>query len=301
MKRLNRVCAFLRQMRTLPLTWLSLSRGTQLLLVALSYGLGIAGLWLLFPPTHNGATMYLPVVCACWLFRYRGLLVSLVLNGIAFQLTYLFLLRGLLPDSDFVEGAFIGFGTSLGLGLVICWLRTAVDSAHVARRQALAVEHARLRIVLREHEVSLAYEQQSKINALKDQFLLNVNHELRTPLTVLGGTLELLARHHESLDSITRAQILKNALASQAELVALVDRVMDATRVMGDIPVANAEAVNVKHLLQEVLAHLAQELAAYKICLQVPEQVMVWADPQVPTSSAAQSACQYLQICSHAD
>ena len=140
MKRLDRAHAFLRQIRTLPLTWLSLSRGAQLLLVALSYVLGIVGLWLLFPPTRNGASMFLPIVCACWLFRYPGLLISMVLNGVAFQLTYLFLLRGLLPDSDFVEGALIGFSTSLILGVVVCWLRTAVDAAHLARRQALATE-----------------------------------------------------------------------------------------------------------------------------------------------------------------
>ena len=134
--------------------------------------------------------------------------------------------------------------------------------------------------MLREHEISLAYEQQRKINALKDQFLLNVNHELRTPLTVLGGSLELLIARHESFDPKTRAQMLKNALASQAELVAMVDSVMDATQIVSDIPVANAEAVNVMHLLQEVLAYLAQELAAYTICLHIPEQLMVWADPQ---------------------
>ena len=69
-----------------------------------------------------------------------------------------------------------------------------------------------------------------------------------------------------------RAQMLKEALASQEELVALVDRVLDATKVVGDIPVANAEAVNVQHLLQEVLAHLASgDLASYTLHLQVSE------------------------------
>src|SRR6202043_2111667 len=77
-----------------------------------------------------------------------------------------------------------------------------------------------------------------------------------------------------------RAQMLKEALASQEELVALVDRMLDTIKVVGDIPVASLEAVNVKHLLQEVLAHLARELADYTICLQVPERVMVWVDPQ---------------------
>src|SRR5579859_5642729 len=190
MKHLDRVRAFLLQIRTFPLSWLSLSGGKRLLIVTLSYGMGIAGLWLLFPLVHNGASMYLPIVSACWLFRYRGMLVSLVLNGVAFQLTFLFLLRGELPDQAFVEGGIIGFGTSLGLGLVVCWLRTAVDHVRVARQQALAAEQARLLTVLRERQATLAYEQQCKINEMKDQFLLNVSHELQTPLTALGGFLE---------------------------------------------------------------------------------------------------------------
>ena len=103
MKQPDRVRAFLRQMRTLPLSWLSLSRGKRLLIVMLSYWLGVAGLLFLFPRVHNGASMFLPIISACWLFRYRGMFVSLVLNGVAFQLTYLFLLRGMLPDQAFVD------------------------------------------------------------------------------------------------------------------------------------------------------------------------------------------------------
>ena len=170
MKRPARIRVFLRQVRMFPLSWLSFYRGSRLFIVALSYGLGVAGLWLLFPPTHNGATMFLPIASACWLFRYRGLLISLVLNGIAFQLTYLLLMRGLLPDSAFVEGGIIGFVTSLGIGLVVCWLRTAVNSAYEARQQALVAEQERLLTELKERHATLAYEQQRQINALKINF-----------------------------------------------------------------------------------------------------------------------------------
>ncbi len=281
MKQPDRASAFLRQMHTLPLSWLSLSRGKRLLIVTLSYWLGVAGLWFLFPRTHNGASMFLPIVSACWLFRYRGMLMSLVLNGVAFQLTYLFLLRGMLPDQAFVEGGLIGFGTSLGLGLVVCWLRTAVDLVHVARQRALAAEQEHLQALQAERYVTLAYEQQRKINELKDQFLLHVSHELRTPLTVLGSCLELLKEYFEQLDSVERTQALTRALASHEELVSLVNRVLDAVTVTGAVPSARCEGVPVHRVVQEVLAHLdPRDVQAYTIRLQVAEQVLVWADPQ---------------------
>src|SRR5438270_3111630 len=158
MKQAGRAQAFLHQMRTLPLSWLGLSRGQRLLIVTLSYWLGVAGLWLLFPLVHNGASMFLPIMSASWLFRYRGMLISLVLNGVAFQLSYIFLLRGMLPDQAFVEGGVLGFGTSLGLGLLVCWLRTAVDLVHVARQRALAAEQERLLALQAEQRATLAFE-----------------------------------------------------------------------------------------------------------------------------------------------
>lgn len=264
---------FLRRVRLFPLSWLRLSLSGRLLFVALSYALGISGLWLLFPPTHDGSTMFLPIASACWLFRYRGLLVSLILNGIAFQLAYILFLRGLLPDSAFVEGGIVGFASSLGIGLVVCWLRTAVDAAQTAG-------HGRLLAEFREHQTTLAYEQQLQVNALKDQFLLNVNHELRTPLTALSGYLDLLATFYERMDATERSQILKEAQVSLAELLALVERVLDATRTVGDIPAAKLESVNIHHLLQEVLNALPpDDRAAYQIHLHVSERLAVRADP----------------------
>src|SRR5579872_7025509 len=125
MKQVEGARAVLQQISLFPLSWLSLSLRKRLLIVTLTYVLGIVGLWFLFPLVHNGASMFLPIISASWLFRYRGMLISLAFSGIAFQLTYFFLLRGMLPDQAFVEGGVLGFGTSLGLGLIVCWLRTA--------------------------------------------------------------------------------------------------------------------------------------------------------------------------------
>lgn len=275
-----RVC--LRPIGAFPLSWLNLSWRNRLLLVILSYVLGYIGLWFFFPQAHNGITMFLPVGCACWLYRYRGLLISMVLNGIIFQLSYVFFWKGILPDQAFVEGGIIGFVTSLGLGLVVCWLRTAVDLVYASRQRVFDAEQARLESLLKERQTRLAYEQQREISALKDQFLLNVSHELRTPLTVLGGYLELLEVHGEDINSAARGQILQEALKGLEDLNNLVDRMLDAARVVSDIPLAKYKYINVFDFLRhEVVAHLdpfhAQD---YSIQLNVPEHLMVWADPQ---------------------
>jgi serine/threonine protein kinase len=148
--------------------------------VTISYFLGEAGLWFLFPRVHNGATMFLPIVSACWLFHYRGLLVSLVLNGIAFQLTYYTLLRGMLPDQAFVEGGIIGFGTSLGLGLVVCWLRTAVDLMHTARTPDQASVQEQRQTQHGEREGTHVSLPQDKMNERKAPIPLHESYHLQT-------------------------------------------------------------------------------------------------------------------------
>src|SRR5262249_52337707 len=128
-------------------------------------------------------------------------------------------------------------------------------------------------------QIERAYEQQRHLNELKDQFLLNVSHELRTPLTMLVASLELLEMQNECADPMERSLILKQALEGQEELVELVNRILDATRIVSEIPQAQSEVVCLYQLLQEVLANLPP-LQAYTVCQQVSEQIMVLADPQ---------------------
>jgi signal transduction histidine kinase len=265
-----------------PLSLLNLSMSKRLLIVILSYVVGVPGLWFVFPRLHNAASIILPIICLCWLFSYRGLLISLFSTTVAIWLIYHYLSGNALPDQVIVERATLGMGIVLLLGLTICWLRTATDLVQVARQQALTAEQERFLALERERQVTIGYEQQRKINELKDQFLLNVSHELRTPLTVLGGSLEMLKEYHELLDPMKRAQVLTQALASQEALADLVNRVLDSTIVVSEIPLALPEGVCVHRLLQEVLAHLApEEVEAYTICLHVPEQIIVWADPHM--------------------
>ncbi len=281
MKQPDHVRTFLRKIHLFPLSLLSLSRGKRLLIVILSYGLAIPGLWFFFPLVHNGASMIVSIICLCWLFRYRGLLISMFSTALAMWLIYHYLWGDRWSGQALVERVALGFGIALLLGLTICWLRTAVDLVHVARQQALAAEQERLLALQANYHIMLAYERQRQANELQEQFLLHVSHELRTPLMALGSFLELLKRYFDKLNPVERTQLLTRALANYEELVSLVNGVLDAIRVTGAFPPARCEGVPVRRVVQEVLAHFdPRDVQAYTIRLQVAEQVLVWADPQ---------------------
>ncbi|HVB23269.1 MAG TPA: HAMP domain-containing sensor histidine kinase [Ktedonobacteraceae bacterium] len=272
---------FLRKIQMFPLFLLNLSWGKRLLIVILSYALAIPGLWFFFPLVHNAASMVVPIICLCWFFRYRGLLISISSTALVMGLIYYAMLARSGINPDLVERAVVGLGISLLLGLTICWLRIAVDLMHVARQQTLIAEQERLLTLQAERHTRLAYEHQRQLNELKDQFLLHVNHELRTPLTVLGSSLELFKKYFEQMDPLARSKLLTQALANYEELVSLVNGVLNSVTITGTFPPPHCESVPVFQVAQEVLAHLdPEDVRTYTIRLQVAEEILVWADPQ---------------------
>ena len=265
-----------QNLRVLPNSWLSLEMRERVGMVALCYVIGGAGLWVLFPLTHNGATMFLPLACASWLFRYPGLLFSILLNGLVFQLTYLLQWQGILPSQALLEGGVIGLGTSLGLGLIICWLR---DASQITQ-QRFTIERMHLLAQLKEQQAAFMTLQQRQLTLMKDQFLMHVSHELRTPLTVLTGYLDVLQTANEQLDSDTRSHMLQEVRQSSDTLLALVEQALSATALEELHPGAICSDFPLRPLLQEVLTQETDEhLNAYTVHLQANEQVMVRADP----------------------
>lgn len=268
------------RIRIFPLFLLNLSLGARLLLCLFSYTLGILGLWFFYPRLSNAASMILPITCFCWLLSYPGLLLSLLSSLSSIWIAFFYFSGSKLPLPTVVERTTLGLGITVILGLIICWLRETLDLLSVARQRALTAEQERLLAMGREHQVTLAYQQQRQINAIKDQFLLNVSHELRTPVTVLGSSLELLKDYAEQLEPCERQQTLDQALASHEALAELINRVLDTTTVMSKTLLVKPEAIGVYRVLQDALASLApRDVEAYTICLHVPEQFKVWADP----------------------
>ncbi len=174
----KQLSTFLRRILLSPLSALHLSRGKRLLIVTLSYGLAVPGLWLLFPVVHNGASMLLSIISASFLFRYRGLFITLVLDVVAIWLVYHFLLPDALSGQAFVVRVVLGSVISLVVGLVICWLRTVVDLIDAVRSQAQASTPERGQS---EYKVSTPVsELQEKMHELKAPFPLYESSALHT-------------------------------------------------------------------------------------------------------------------------
>jgi signal transduction histidine kinase len=261
--------------KALSVLYINPPRRTRLGIVVLAYLLSLTIFALVFLPSHNGSILAIPVALAAWLLKPRGMLISLGCTLLVLIVLNSLSVGGIWwPPSlllTFLSG-------SLGLlveGAVISLARHAFDLA-----QALGLaQSAQLKAQQAEQQLALAYEQQRKLNQLKDQFIVQVSHELRTPLTQMYGFLELLSDYHGQLDAATQATFLSYAKAGCQELMRMVGAVLAAAQASSEVNPPQLEACSVAQVVRDVLHHLdPREAQAYDPQVEIPEDFTIWVD-----------------------
>jgi len=133
-------------------------------------------------------------------------------------------------------GVFFGAAILVGLLAVrqVLVIQETISQNHLLRKMQQdlwarneALQRANTQIE-QQARIEAAYEQQRRLNELKDQFVLNVSHELRTPLTQVYGYLELLGDFHDTLTSEKRATFTLQATQGCETLQQLIDTILDA-------------------------------------------------------------------------
>lgn len=102
------------------------------------------------------------------------------------------------------------------------------------------------------HNLRLHAEKLEESNRYKSQFLANVSHELRTPLNSILLLSKLLA---ESKTGLTSEQIQQARVINEAgsDLQALIDNILDLSRIEARRATINLEQVNLPSLLESLV------------------------------------------------
>jgi PAS domain S-box-containing protein len=127
----------------------------------------------------------------------------------------------------------------------------------VARRAAMAIEHARL------------YDDAQKANLAKDEFLAILSHELSTPLTIILGWSGILSR-----DDVTQEEMLRGVESIRAGALAqaqLIDDVLDLSRVTTGKLRLDVQPVSIGQLVADSLTAVRVAAAAKRIDLIAPD------------------------------
>src|SRR6266516_413683 len=147
-----------------------------------------------------------------------------------------------------------------------------------ARNEALQRANAQIE---QQARIEAAYEQQHRLNELKDQFILHVSHELRTPLTQVYGYLELLGNFHDTLTSEKRARFTLQATQGCETLQQLIDTILDAAGTDSHQTPLQVQEHVVSDLVHEVLEQFEPlQRQEHPVHLEIAERLVVQADRQ---------------------
>ena len=254
----------MRYWNALPRVLLDLSLFTQLAIVILSEVISLV-LFTSVPCTaQNPLVLVVPVTLVAWIFRKTGLFYCLLCKFVIMWIYYAQRYNTFLLPWHITFFFIISLVTLSIIGLLVAAQRNSFDE----------VDESQV-------ELERIYEQNQKLDQLKDEFLQNVNHELRTPLTAIYGYLELLLEHNEKLDDTMRITFLQHAMQSCDELQLLVNNVLDSMGLEKERLFLHTEQLPVIDIVHEVLERFdPKSVQEHSIHIDIPEYIVVCANVQ---------------------
>jgi signal transduction histidine kinase/ActR/RegA family two-component response regulator len=90
-------------------------------------------------------------------------------------------------------------------------------------------------------------------NLAKSQFLANMSHELRTPLNAIIGYAEMLEEDAHDAGDAAAAQDIGRILSAARHLLALINEILDLSKIEAGRMEVNAAAFNPESVLQELI------------------------------------------------
>ena len=108
-----------------------------------------------------------------------------------------------------------------------------------------------------------------RAGAFREAFVDVISHELRTPITTILGLTQILTRPGRVDDEASRTALLEDVRAESERLHRLVEDLLVMSRMERGILVAEAEPLELRRLLERIVAHESAELPSIRIELQL--------------------------------
>jgi len=129
-------------------------------------------------------------------------------------------------------------------------------------------------------QIEVRNQELTRANQLKSEFLANTSHEIRTPLSSILGFTHLLLAQSYNPDNLRHQEYLNIILTSGQHLLAVINDILDLSKIAANQLEVQWEAVNVPELCQSVLT-LVKEKASDKGL-----ELRLELDPRATTLSA---------------
>ena len=256
--------SYMRHPDALPPALLRLPLAIRLGIAALSVVLVLILFMVLPVAARTPSMLAIPMAIVAFLFRKRGAFICLATMEVVLWAFYAYASHRMILPRATITSFVAGTTALIVIGILVTWLREAVDMADAARA-----------------ETAHALEQQRKLTEAKDKLIMNVNHELRTPLTAIVGYIDLLIQWNDRIDNETRLKYLQHTLDSCDDLQALIGNVLDALQIDMGKEHLTLQRFSVHDETQEVLRRLNPAwLQSHGVSVDIADTLTVQAHKQ---------------------
>ncbi len=156
-----------------------------------------------------------------------------------------------------------------------------VSERKLAEEKLRAVQAAYTEeLAAKNRELEARNQEVEKANQLKSEFLSGMSHELRTPLHTIIGFAELLGEELEGPLNEKQRRFLQHIYRDSQHLLALINDVLDLSKVESGRLELHRECFAVLDALQDTVSSLRPRADAKSILLHIdaPELLEVYAD-----------------------
>jgi signal transduction histidine kinase/CheY-like chemotaxis protein len=194
-------------------------------------------------------------------------------------------------------GALLGWSSMRSLVTIVSWSTFHYEQAQrnmqEARRhrghmaQALKdLDLAYYRLERANAALAAAWSASEAAERFKTEFVTNVSHELRTPLNLIVGFSEMMLTSPESYDRLPLPgpyrSDLNSIFQSSQHLLALVDDILDLSRIEVGKIILNRSEVDLAGLVTETAAMVSDYIRTKGLDLRIevsPDIPSLWIDP----------------------